>query len=110
MATASGPSGTILAVHLQKCSHLSNEIRVMQKFWHSKTLIIYFLTFTGKIAKPRFAISLEKKTKQNKTCLPALKNFPMLRETNNQFYMALGDNCIVFENFMASIGDLVVAN
>jgi hypothetical protein len=34
----------------------------------------------------------------------------MLRETNNQFYMALGDNCIVFENFMASIGDLMVAN
>jgi hypothetical protein len=50
-------------------------------------------------AKPRFAISLEKK----KTCLPALKNFPMLRETNNQFYMALGDNCIVFENFMACL-------
>jgi hypothetical protein len=23
--------GTILAVHLQKCSHLSNELRVMQK-------------------------------------------------------------------------------
>ena len=106
MATAGVPSGTILAVHLQKCSHLSNEIRVMQTFLHSKTFIIYFLTFTGKIAKPRFAISLEKK----KTCLPALKNFPMLRETNNQFYMALGDNCIVFENFMASIGDLMVAN
>jgi hypothetical protein len=30
MATAGVPSGTILAVHLQKCSHLSNEIRVMQ--------------------------------------------------------------------------------
>jgi hypothetical protein len=28
-ATAGVPSGTILAVHLQKCSHLSNE--VMQK-------------------------------------------------------------------------------
>jgi hypothetical protein len=26
MATAGVPSGTILAVHLQKCSHLSNEI------------------------------------------------------------------------------------
>jgi hypothetical protein len=71
MATASGPSGTILAVHLQKCSHLSNEIRVMQKFWHSKTLIIYFLTFTGKIAKPDLQYLLRKK--QNKTkpaCLP----------------------------------------
>ena len=31
MATASVPSGTILADHLQKCSHLSNEIKVMQK-------------------------------------------------------------------------------
>jgi hypothetical protein len=52
MAIAGVPSGTILAVHLQKCSHLSNEIRVMQKFLHSKTFMIYFLTFTGKIAKP----------------------------------------------------------
>jgi hypothetical protein len=31
MATASVPSGTILAFHLQKCLHLSNEIRVMPK-------------------------------------------------------------------------------
>ena len=31
MATAGVPSRTILAVHLQKCSHLSNETRVMQK-------------------------------------------------------------------------------
>jgi hypothetical protein len=31
MATAGVPSGTILAVHLHKCSHLSNEIRVMPK-------------------------------------------------------------------------------
>ena len=31
MATPGVPSGTILAVHLQKCSHLSIEIRVMQK-------------------------------------------------------------------------------
>jgi hypothetical protein len=85
MATASVPNGTILAVHLQKCLHLSNEIRVMQNCLHSKTFMIYFLTFTGKIAKPWFAISLERK----KTCLPALKNFPMLGETNNQFYMAV---------------------
>jgi hypothetical protein len=83
MATAVVPSGTILAVHLQKCSHLSNEIRVMHNFLHRKTFMIYFLTFTGKIAKPWFAISLEKK----KPYLPALKNFPMLGETNNQFYM-----------------------
>jgi hypothetical protein len=33
----------ILAVHLQKCSHLSNEIRVMQNCLHSKTFMIYFL-------------------------------------------------------------------
>jgi hypothetical protein len=52
MATAGVPSGTILAVHLQKCLHLSNEIRVMQNFWHYKAFIIYFLTFTGKLAKP----------------------------------------------------------
>jgi hypothetical protein len=31
MATAGVPNGTILAAHLQKCSHLANEIRVMQK-------------------------------------------------------------------------------
>jgi hypothetical protein len=52
MATTGVPSGTILAVNLKKCSHLSSEIRVMQKFLHSKTFMIYFLTFTGKIAKP----------------------------------------------------------
>jgi hypothetical protein len=46
------PGGTILAVHLQKCLHLSNEIRVMKKNLHRKTFMIYFLTFTGKIAKP----------------------------------------------------------
>ena len=42
MATTGVPSGTILAVHLQKCSHLSNEIRVMQKkkieFQYNKTI------------------------------------------------------------------------
>jgi hypothetical protein len=41
MATAGVPSGTILAVHLQKCSHLSNERRVMQKkieFQYNKTI------------------------------------------------------------------------
>jgi hypothetical protein len=41
MATAGVPSGTILAVHLQKCSYLSNEIRVMQKkieFQYNKTI------------------------------------------------------------------------
>jgi hypothetical protein len=52
MATAGMPSGTILAVHLQKCLHLSNEIRVMQNFLLSKTFMIYFLTFTEKVAKP----------------------------------------------------------
>jgi hypothetical protein len=42
MATAGVPSGTILAVHLQECSHLSSEIRVMPKkreeFQHNKTI------------------------------------------------------------------------
>jgi hypothetical protein len=41
MATAGVPSGTILAVHLQQCSHLSSEIRVMQKkieFQYNKTI------------------------------------------------------------------------
>jgi hypothetical protein len=52
MVTGGVPSGTILAVHLQKCLHLSNEIRVMEKCLHRKTFMIYFLTFTGKIAKP----------------------------------------------------------
>jgi hypothetical protein len=36
MATAGVPCGTILAVHLQKCSHLANEIRVMQTFCASQ--------------------------------------------------------------------------
>jgi hypothetical protein len=31
IAIAGVPSGTILAVHLQKCLHLSSEIRVMQE-------------------------------------------------------------------------------
>ena len=43
MATAGVPSGTILAVHLQECSHLSSEIRVMPKkeeeeFQYNKTI------------------------------------------------------------------------
>jgi uncharacterized ion transporter superfamily protein YfcC len=67
MATASVPSGTILAVHLQKCSHLSNKIRVMQKILHSKTFMIYFLIFTGKIAKnPDLQYSLGEKNKNKK--------------------------------------------
>jgi hypothetical protein len=55
MATASVPSGTILAVHFQKCSHLSNEIRVMQKknrvsvFPRSSVKIL----MTGEIEKTR---------------------------------------------------------
>jgi hypothetical protein len=39
MATAGVPSGTILVVHL-KCSHLSNETRVMQK---RHTAGVYFI-------------------------------------------------------------------
>jgi hypothetical protein len=51
MATACVPSGTILAVHLQKCSHLSNEIRVMQIFLLSKSLYDLFSDFHGKDSK-----------------------------------------------------------
>jgi hypothetical protein len=38
IVTAGVPSGTILTVHLQKCSHLSNEIRVMQ-FQYNKNIV-----------------------------------------------------------------------
>jgi hypothetical protein len=34
----------------------------------------------------------------------------MDRQCNGQKERQLGDNCIVFENFTASIGDLIVAN
>jgi hypothetical protein len=34
----------------------------------------------------------------------------MDRQCNGQKERQLGDNCIVFENFTASIGDLMVAN
>jgi hypothetical protein len=49
MTTVGGPSGTILAVHLHKCSHLSNEIRVMPKkkkknFSIIKQLMSFFLS------------------------------------------------------------------
>ena len=50
MATAGVPSGTILAVYLQKCSHLSNE-RVMQNFLHSKSLYDIFSEFHRKDSK-----------------------------------------------------------
>jgi len=51
MATAGVPSGTILAVHLQKCSHISNEIRVMQNVLHSKNLYDIFSDLHGKDSK-----------------------------------------------------------
>jgi hypothetical protein len=41
----------------------------------------------GTLAVVILAIYLEKEKKK-----PALKNFPMLGETNNQFYMALNKN------------------
>jgi hypothetical protein len=50
MATAGVPSGTILAVYLQKCSHLSNE-RVMQNFLYSKSLYDIFSDLHGKDSK-----------------------------------------------------------
>jgi hypothetical protein len=70
MATGVLPSGTFLAVHLQKCSHTSNEIRVMRKIFNIYDIFSYL---HGKgLAKPKFAISLElkKKNKKNKT-MPA---------------------------------------
>jgi hypothetical protein len=51
MATASVPSGTILAVHLQKCLHLSNEIRVIQIFLHSYSFYDIFSDLHGKDIK-----------------------------------------------------------
>ena len=51
MATAGVLSGTILAVHLQKCPHLSNEIRVIQQFLHSKSLYNIFSYLHGKDSK-----------------------------------------------------------
>jgi hypothetical protein len=41
MATGVLPSGTILAVHLQKCSHSSNEIRVMRKIFNIYDICSY---------------------------------------------------------------------
>ena len=40
-------------------------------------------------------------------CTNELKLWPI---TANNLVYYLGDNCIVFENFTASIGDLMVAN
>ena len=51
IATAGVPSGTILAVHLQKCSHLSNEIRVMHIYLLSKSLYDLFSDLHGKDSK-----------------------------------------------------------
>jgi hypothetical protein len=50
MVTAGVPSGTILAVHLQKCSHLSNEIRVMQNVLQ-QNLYVIFSDLHGKDSK-----------------------------------------------------------
>jgi hypothetical protein len=51
MATAGVPSGTILAVHLQKCLHLSNEIRVIQFFLHNYSLYDIFSDLHGEDIK-----------------------------------------------------------
>jgi hypothetical protein len=49
---------------------------VLQNFWHYKAFIIYFLTFTGKLANPDLQHLFGKKQKQKKqpACLP-LKMF-----------------------------------
>ena len=61
MATAGVLSGTNLAVHLQKCSHISNEIRVMQHFLHSKSLYDIFSDLHGKDSK---TLILEKRKRK----------------------------------------------
>ena len=95
MATASVPSGTILAVLTEMFTFIK---------WNksdAKAFMIYFLTFTRKIAKPWFAISLENwEEEKKKTRLPALKIFPMLGETNNQFYMALMEENIILRQIL----------
>jgi hypothetical protein len=50
MATAGVPSGTILAVHLQKCSHISNEISD-GKIFASQNLYDIFSDLHGKDSK-----------------------------------------------------------
>jgi hypothetical protein len=45
MATAGVPSGTILAVHLQKCSHLSKKICI--EFQYNKTINAVNIIITG---------------------------------------------------------------
>ena len=61
----------------------------MQIFLHSKSLYDIFSDLHGKDSKTLICnISWKLKKTNKQTCLPALKNFPMLGETNNQFYMA----------------------
>jgi hypothetical protein len=88
MATAGVHSGTILAVHLQKCSHLSNEITSDAKFFASQNLYDIFSDLHGKDSKTLICNISSEKKEEEKPCLPALKNFPILGETNNQFYLA----------------------
>ena len=89
---------------LQKCSHLSNEIRVMQHFLHSKSLYDIFSDLHEKDSKTlicNISWKLRRKNKQTKQpYLPALKNFPMLGETNNQFYMALMEENIILRQIL----------
>jgi hypothetical protein len=65
MATAGVLSGTNLAVHLQKCLHISNEIRVMQHFLHSKSLYDIFSDLHRKDSKTD---SRKKKKKKKMNC------------------------------------------
>jgi hypothetical protein len=43
---------------------------------------------SGTILAVHLQYLLSEKTPQKNPCLPALKNFHMLGETNNQFYLA----------------------
>ena len=55
------------------------------------------MTFTGKIAKPRFAISLEKKKKKNPACLP-LKISLLGKLTINCIWPFRARGCCLMQN------------
>jgi hypothetical protein len=58
------------------------------KMFASQNLYDIFSDLHGKVSKTLIC-NISRERKKKKTCLPALKNFPMLGETNNQFYLAL---------------------
>jgi hypothetical protein len=71
MATAGVPSGTILAVHLQKCSHLSNEISLKSdgKKFASQNLYDIFSDPHGKDSKILIC-NISRERGKKPACLP----------------------------------------